>query len=236
MPCGDAYAAWSNDVHWRERTPSGSSLNVCAAPQGEARSLRLRWDRIDICAELGSAPPQPRHMFALVAYYSRVVHFRLSTSFLLSRVGMHTGSKDSTEGDASTPPKPAKIDKASGESEEKEKEVFLEDLVDKPSKGKSKTGGAQTGNHEETPNKTPGKRQLSLMEMMGSKGGASGTATKRPRVDPVFAVPEFQATLSQKEKELLELECETMGPSWFVDLRYLFRIKAKDSPRQGSTF
>lgn len=175
-------------------------------------------------------------MFALVAYYSRVVHFRLFTSsFLLSRAGMHTRSANDSEGDAPTFPKPAKTDKAGGESEEK-KEVYLEDLVDKSSKGKGKTGGARTGNHEETPNKTSGKRQLSLMEMMGSKGGASGTATKRPRVDPVFAVPEFQATLSEKEKELLELECETMGPSWFVDLRYLFRIKAKDSPRQGSTF
>jgi hypothetical protein len=198
------------------------------------RTEAVAFNGMGLCG-VGTGLHKPRHMFAPVAYYGRVVRFRLTSasSFLLPRTTMHTGSND-TEGDASTPSKSTKIDKASGE--EKEKEVYLEDAVDKPAKGTSKTGAARTGNHEETPNKTPGKRQLSLMEMLSSKGGASGSATKRPRVDPVFAVPEFQASLSQKERELLELECETMGPSWFVDLLCLLRIKAKDSPRQGSTF
>lgn len=144
---------------------------------------------------------------------------------------MHTRSEDADK-DASASPKPAKATKESKES--KEQEAELPEVANKPSKGKGKTS-AEAGNHGETLNKSSGKRQLSLMEMMGGKGGAGGTSAKRARVDPDFAVPEFQATLNEKEKELLELECETMGPAWSVNLRYFFRAITKDIPPQGST-
>lgn len=91
------------------------------------------------------------------------------------------------------------------------------------------------------PAKAPAKRQRTLMDMFPSKSvesgaGGSQPAAKKLRLDKAgsssslmvtsgtprtlnsipFSPSEFVASLSEDEKRLLALECESMGKSWYV--------------------
>ena len=65
------------------------------------------------------------------------------------------------------------------------------------------------------------KRQRSIAEMFSSSSSTSSPATKKAKTNATptlnsipFSMSEFQSSLSDEEKRLLALECETMGKSW----------------------
>ena len=73
------------------------------------------------------------------------------------------------------------------------------------------------------------KRQQSLTDMFTKKSSSSsssrlGPALKKSKTDNPslnsipFSLKEYQDTLSEEEKRLLTLECETMGKSWSVPI------------------
>ncbi|KDQ15257.1 hypothetical protein BOTBODRAFT_108964 [Botryobasidium botryosum FD-172 SS1] len=51
------------------------------------------------------------------------------------------------------------------------------------------------------------------------EGDAESSALQPAGSASTFSVEDFKASLSEEEKELLELECETMGPTWYAHLK-----------------
>ena len=65
------------------------------------------------------------------------------------------------------------------------------------------------------------KRQRSLMDMFSSPSAGSSTKTSKvaktdtPALNAIpFSMSEYQSGMKDEEKNLLALECETMGKSW----------------------
>jgi uracil-DNA glycosylase len=131
----------------------------------------------------------------------------------------------------------------------KEDAAYLEDVQPKrateadeePSSSRKKNAASDTVSVS-----AGAKRQLTLADMFGSRGGPSSSAgepsSKRaklstpsgpgfysktsnslkasgvqPKLNAIpFSVSAFQDSLTQEQKDLLKLECETMGKSWWV--------------------
>ena len=112
--------------------------------------------------------------------------------------------------------------------------VYLEDL-EKPAEVKedaaqssaSQPAKAEPAKSDASERKTQTgatKRQRTLMDMMGGKSAvvkappakkARAGLSSNPSLNSIpFSLSEFQSTLSDEEKELLALECKTMGMSW----------------------
>jgi uracil-DNA glycosylase len=93
-------------------------------------------------------------------------------------------------------------------------------------------------NADPSPSTTTGKRQRTLFDMLGS-GQGTGTTSKKPKVTASgsgnkpngtqdsggdssqqalnsipFSLSEYIDSLTDDQKRLLNLECETMGKSW----------------------
>ncbi|KAI0261506.1 uracil-DNA glycosylase-like protein [Gloeopeniophorella convolvens] len=90
---------------------------------------------------------------------------------------------------------------------------------------------------------TTGKRQRTLFDMMGPASASSGSTTKKPKLaagtqatsastsasasapalqslDSIpFSLSEYKAALTDDQRRLLRLECETMGKSWLKILK-----------------
>ncbi|KAJ8463190.1 hypothetical protein ONZ51_g10410 [Trametes cubensis] len=117
--------------------------------------------------------------------------------------------------------------------------VYLEDL-EKPAEVKenaaqssasqpAKAPSAKSDASERKTQTGATKRQRTLMDMMGGKSAvvkappakkARAGLSSNPSLNSIpFSLSEFQSTMSDEEKELLALECKTMGMSWLKVLK-----------------
>jgi uracil-DNA glycosylase len=117
--------------------------------------------------------------------------------------------------------------------------VYLED-VEVPSKNTPSTSVAATAtgasNRTFFTNVQPGKRQRTLADMFSGsqekEDGESEPSAKKPKLTAQgtasltklnaipFSLSAYQESLSEEEKRLLALECDTMGKSWYESRKF----------------
>ena len=130
--------------------------------------------------------------------------------------------------------------------ESKERVVYLEDVQTTSQEARKEDSGAVAGSEPSTTTKTSLKRQRTLMDMFGSSqgsqssqssskkvkigvSGASVSSTRTVSTSSIstmkslnsipFSMTEFQQSLGEEQRNLLKLECEVMGKSWYVCLK-----------------
>ncbi|KAG8686157.1 hypothetical protein FRC08_012715 [Ceratobasidium sp. 394] len=142
-------------------------------------------------------------------------------------------------------------------------ENYLEDTP-RPSQNTSnksgKAGAAKSTAKPEAAAATGEKRQRSIAEMFGGGKGKDGASKKARPASPdapneasssktparrtvngvmllkyvPFSLSEFQASLTERQRELLALECDTLGKSWQVAHFYPYLVCL--TPPLGSKF